>query len=84
MFSMIRVNQTLKIFSVILNQWLIRLQICCEKYVNIWFGFQNKSIVRSVGKIHEKLSTFCSSYGLIYIDNRNRGLDLCQDNPYLL
>ena len=36
-------------------------------------------------KIHEKLSTFCSGYGLIYIDNRNiKGLHPCQDNPHLL
>ena len=36
-------------------------------------------------RIHEKLSTFCSSYGLIYIDNRNtRGVYLCQGNLHLL
>ena len=36
-------------------------------------------------KIYEKLSTFCSSYGLIYIDNRNiRGVHLYQGNPHLL
>ena len=36
-------------------------------------------------KIHEKHSTFCSGYGLIYIDNRNiRGVDLCQDNLHFL
>ena len=36
-------------------------------------------------KIHEKLHTFCSSYGLTYIDNRNiRGVHLYQDNPHLL
>ena len=44
--------------------------------------------VRSVGvleKIHEKPSTFCCDYGLIYIDNRNiRGVHLCQDNLHLL
>ena len=33
----------------------------------------------------EKLSTFCSSYGLIYIDNRNiRRVHFCQDNLHLL
>ena len=36
-------------------------------------------------KIHEKLSTFCSSYGLIYIDERSIiGVHLCQDNLHLL
>ena len=34
-------------------------QIWYEKYINIWFGFHHNSIFRSVGKNHEKLSTFC-------------------------
>ena len=46
-------------------------QFWCEKRINIWFRLYNKIIVRSIGKIHQKLSTFCSSHGLIYIDNRN-------------
>ena len=36
-------------------------------------------------KIHEELSTFRSSYSLIYIDNRNiKGVHFYQDNLHLL
>ena len=44
--------------------------MCCEKYVNIYFGLYSKSTVRSVRK-NPELSNFCSSYGMIYIDIRN-------------
>ena len=41
--------------------------------------------MQSVAKKHEKLSTFCSSYSLIYNDDRNiRGVHLCQENLHLL
>ena len=60
-------------------------QICYEKYINIWFGFHTEQEYHKFEKIHEKFSTFCPGYGLIYIDDRNiRGLHLCQDNPHLL
>ena len=56
-----------------------------EKYINIWFGLYHRSIVKSVGKNPSKFSTFCSSYGPIYIDNRTiRGVNICQYNLYLL
>ena len=48
-------------------------------------GFTTTESKEVLKKVHEKLSTFCSSYGLIYTDNTNiRGLDLFQENPYLL
>ena len=33
--------------------------------------FTTRVSLEVLEKIHEKLSTFCSGYGLIYIDNRN-------------
>ena len=52
---------------------------------NIWLVFTTRVSLEVLEKIHEKLSSFCSSYGLIYIDNRNiRGVHLCQDNLHLL
>ena len=44
--------------------------MCCEKYINIYFGLYSKSTVRSVRK-NPELINFCSSYGMIYIDIRN-------------
>ena len=47
--------------------------------------FTTKVSLEVLEKIHEKLSTFCSGYGLIYIDYRNiRGVYLSQDNLHLL
>ena len=47
--------------------------------------FTTRVSVEVLEKIHEKLHAFCSSYGLIYIDNRNiRGVHLCQGNLHLL
>ena len=47
--------------------------------------FITRVSLEALQKIHEKLHTFCSSYGLIYIDNRKiRGVHLCQDNLHLL
>ena len=47
--------------------------------------FTTRVSLEMLQEIHEKLHTFCSSYGLIYIDNRNiRGVHLCQDNLHLL
>ena len=47
--------------------------------------FTTRLLSEVLEKIHEKLSTFCSGYGLIYIANRNiRGVHLCQDNLHLL
>ena len=47
--------------------------------------FTTRVLLEMLEKIHEKLCTFCSSYGLPYIYNRNiRGVHLCQDNFHLL
>ena len=48
--------------------------------------FTTRVSLEVLEKIHEKLHAFCSSYGLIYIDNRNIrwGVHLCQDNLHLL
>ena len=47
--------------------------------------FTTRVSLEVLEKIHEKLHTFCSCYGLTYIDNRNiRGVHLCQDNLHLL
>ena len=47
--------------------------------------FNARVLLELLEKIHEKLSTFCFGYGLIYIDYRNiRGIHLCQDNLHLL
>ena len=47
--------------------------------------FTTKVSLEVFEKSHEKLSTFCYGYGLIYIDNRSiRGVHLCQDNLHLL
>ena len=47
--------------------------------------FTTSVLLEVLEKIHEKLSTFCSSYGMIYVDNRSiRGVHPCQDNLHLL
>ena len=47
--------------------------------------FTTRVSLEVLGKIHEKLSPLCSSYGLIYINNRNiKGAHLCQDHLHLL
>ena len=33
-----------------IKSMVVRLQICCEKYVNIWFWLHNNRIVRSIEK----------------------------------
>ena len=47
--------------------------------------FTTRVSLEVLEKIHDKLHTFCSSYGLTYIDSRNiRGIHLCQNNLHLL
>ena len=47
--------------------------------------FTTRISLEVLEKIHEKHHTFCFSYGLTYIDNRNiRGVHICQDNLHLL
>ena len=47
--------------------------------------FITKVLLEVLDKIYEKLHTFCSSYGLTYIDNGNiKGVHLCQNNLHLL
>ena len=61
---------------------------CCKFGVKniLVFGlvFTTRVSLEVLEKIHEKLSTFCSGYGLIYIDNRNiRGMHLSQGKLHL-
>ena len=47
--------------------------------------FTTRVLLEALEKFHKILSTFCSGYGLIYIDNRNiRGVHLSQDNLHFL
>ena len=49
------------------------------------FVFNTRVSLEVLEKIHEKLSTSCSGYGLTYIDNRNiREVHLCQHSLHLL
>ena len=72
----------------LLSNFKYMVNECCKFSVeNILipgFVFTTRESLEVLEKIHEKPGTFCSGYGLIYIDNRKRGVHLCQNNFHLL